>query len=158
MAGSGLLPSILKKHIPIVHTPWVALIAMAAGSYLFNVLLFVFEEHLMEYFVLLCVLASFIVYIAFFVSYLQFQSSHTSIHRNCNSPFGKAGGYMGIIVFLTCIVGTLGFQPNDYIPAAILIGFTLMVLGIFWVFLRGTHEFSDEEKEELFKAYLVNGK
>jgi hypothetical protein len=68
------------------------------------------------------------------------------------------GAVVGSAVCIAGVVGTLGFQQNHFIPATILVAFSLFVLLIFLIFLRGTHEFSEEEKGELFKAYLINGK
>jgi amino acid transporter len=158
MAGSGLLPSILKKHVPIVQTPWVALITSGLVCFLFSVFVSFNEDDGLLYVNLTTALASFVVYIFFFVAYLKFKITHGSLERSFTSPFGMTGAVVGIAVCIAGVVGTLGFQHNRFIPATILVAFSLFVFLIFCAFLRGTHEFSEEEKGELFKAYLINGK
>jgi amino acid transporter len=158
MAGSGLLPAVLKKHIPIVHTPYMALIAVTVVTFLMNILLFFDDEkRLRDAFVLICALSSFIVFITFFIAYIQFKMTHSSLTRVYTSPFGVVGGYVGIFIFLTGVVASVGFQGSDWLPGVFIGSASLLIIVYFVLFLRGNKEFSEEEKDALFKAYLVNG-
>lgn len=63
---------------------------------------------------------------------------------------------MGILVFAFCFVGGVAFQDEP--TAAIILAVVGVVAIIYNVFFMKEHVFSEEEKKELFKAYLVNGK
>ncbi len=155
MAKSGLIPEIFQHEIPFLETPYVSLITFSFVSFMLNIALF-YYDHLIGDFSLVASLSSFVVYVATLISYIAFHRKYSSLDRYFYSPFGKIGAFMGILIFAFCFVGGVAFQDEP--TAAIIIAIVGGVAIIYNVFFMKEHVFSEEEKKELFKAYLVNGK
>lgn len=155
MAKSGLIPDIFQQEIPFLDTPYVSLLTFALVSFMLNVALF-YYGHLLSDFSLVASLSSFVVYITTLIAYIAFNKKYTSLDRYFYSPFGKFGAFLGILVFAFCFVGGVAFQDEP--TAAIILAVVGVVAIIYNVFFMKEHVFSEEEKKELFKAYLVNGK
>ena len=64
--------------------------------------------------------------------------------------------YRGILIFIICLIGTIGFENDDYIPIVFVIIASICIFLYFLIFMRSKLVFSEEEKDELFKAYLIN--
>lgn len=155
MAKSGLIPDMFQHEIPFLETPYVSLLTFATVSFMLNLALF-YYDHLLSDFSLVASLSSFVVYVATLVAYIAFNRKYSSLDRYFYSPFGKIGAFIGIFIFAFCFVGGIAFQdePTAAIVIAVVGGFAI----IYNVFFMKEHVFSEEEKKELFKAYLVNGK
>lgn len=157
MASSGLLPEILKRELPIVNTPYVALLCVTICCMVFNIFLYYYEGDLLRRYIRICGLSTYIVFISFFIAYIQFKKNYSSLQRSISSPFGLTGAYLGIIIFILCMIAALGFQNHGYSEFILLVLVSLTII-VFYVWVLGTQEFSEEEKNELFKAYLISGK
>jgi amino acid transporter len=155
MAGSGLLPPICRKSLPIFGTPYFPLIFVTILSFVLNIVGDYYEEDVMDVYLDICCMSTYIVVISFFLAYIQFKRNYSSLQRSFTSPVGIAGAIVGICIFLLCFVSVLGFQARGYDALIVLIGLSVAIIIIFKVFLHGSHHFSEEEKNELFKAYLI---
>ena len=156
MAGSGLLPPSFLWTLPGFGTPYVPLIIVTLVAFVLDVFSYIFENtSLAEVYLFICCMSTYIVFVAFFVAYIQFVDHYSSLQRYYRSPFGKIGAVIGILIFGFCMVGLLGFQESGYVAIVVLSGISLIIIGIFKFILKGSHEFSEEEKNELFKAYLI---
>mmetsp|Transcript_3411 Transcript_3411/g.3732 ORF Transcript_3411/g.3732 Transcript_3411/m.3732 type:complete len:626 (-) Transcript_3411:378-2255(-) len=153
MANSGLIPSVFKRVLPSTGMPHYAVIAYSSACFLLNVLIFT-DESFMDHFYLVTSLSSFIVYMLAFFAYISFKDKYACLERYFASPLGIPGAYVGIFIFFVCFVGGVGFQKS-YIPGVTIIA-VVIVSVIYFVFFSTEHHFSEEEKNELFKAYLVN--
>jgi amino acid transporter len=155
MAGSKLLPEVFQVVIPAFDTPYVSIIAFALMSFLLNIITFYYEDSINVLYIISS-LSSFIVYILALVGYIRFHKRYSSLERFFSSPLGVYGAYVGIVIFVFCAVGAAAFRES-FIPI-IVIGVVAVLAVIYFIFFSGEHVFSEEEREELFKAYLVNGK
>lgn len=156
MAKSGMLPSIFQKELPYLETPYITLLLGCIFSFCFNLMLF-YEDNLLNNFISIASYCSFIVFIGGCLAYLQFHSKYTTLSRFFRSPFGKFGAYGSIMIFILCIIGDTGFQQDEG-AVIFVVGVSLLIIPIYYFFISPKLMFSDEEKEELFKAYLINGK
>lgn len=158
MTKSGLLPKILLKTLPFFETPYVALTIISILCFLLNIVLTYSEMKLMLIMIDICSLSSFIVFIGAFIAFLRFHLKYSSLSRYFKSPLGDKGAWIGLIIFILSFVGTVSSPKGGYISIVIIVGISVMIV-LFFIFHVGKkHIFSEEEKEELFKAYLMNGK
>jgi amino acid transporter len=157
MAGSGLLPSSFSWTLPGFGTPYVPLITISIASFLLNIFGYYYEDQLIEIYQEICCMSICIVFIAFFVAYIRFIDHYSSLERYYRSPFGKSGAILGIGIFGLCFVAVLGFQDSGFMAVGVLLGLSLIIWAIFRSVLHGNHEYSEAEKNELFKAYLITG-
>lgn len=155
MAKSALIPEAFHYYTPFFHTPYVSLLAFTGLSFLLNVVVY-YNEDLIRNFYLVTALSSFIVYIAALVGYIRFHHKYSSLERYFKSPFGVWGAYIGIMIFGCCFIGGALFQYDRFVSIGIILVTGLLAF-LYFLFLSGEHVFSEEEKQELFKAYLVNG-
>jgi amino acid transporter len=155
MAKSGLIHAVFKKVIPSRDTPYAALIGFSMMSFVLNIVTHFYTE-LVNYFDLVTSLSSFIVFISALIAYITFHKKYSVLERYFASPLGVIGAYVGILIFLLCFVGGMAFQ-DSYIPGTMVIA-VAVISALYFIFFSKGQTFSEEEKDELFKAYLVNGK
>ncbi len=155
MAGSRLLPEIFARVIPSLDTPYVSLITFTFISFVLNIATFYNREFIQTLY-LVSSLSSFIVYILALIGYIRFHKKYSSLERFFASPLGIPGAYVGIFIFAFCFIGGAIFQETT-VPI-IVISVVAVLAVVYFIFFAGEHVFSEEEREELFKAYLVNGK
>lgn len=155
MSKSGLIPEIFQQNLPILDTPYVSLLTFVFINFVLNIITF-FNRDLIVALNVISSLSSFIVYILAFVAYIQFHKKYSSLERFFASPFGDVGAYVGILIFVFCFIGAAIFQET-IVPIVTVIVIAVFAV-IYYLFLSGEHIFSEEEREELFKAYLINGK
>jgi len=160
MAKSGLLPEVLGSMTDATDTPWVALLlglilsfSLALLSY-YDVLYPEFGADVKHMYML----SSYVIYVFMFISYIVFKSKYSSLTRSFSSPLGIYGAFVGLGVFLLNTVSVLLNVTNDEIPLYVLIVVTILVACYYLLVLQGKQQFSEEEKQQLFKAYLINGK
>lgn len=156
MARSGLIPNIFQRVIPVLDTPYVSLLTFVCLSFCLNVVIY-YDEPIIRDLYLVTSMSSFIVYIAALIGYIRFHKKYSSLERYFTSPFGIFGAYCGIAIFGCCFIGGAFFQTGSYV-AIIIISITAVLGFLYFFLLSRSHVFSEEEKQELFKAYLVNGK
>eukprot|EP00599_Poterioochromonas_sp_BG-1_P003192 CAMPEP_0173133276 /NCGR_PEP_ID=MMETSP1105-20130129/633_1 /TAXON_ID=2985 /ORGANISM="Ochromonas sp., Strain BG-1" /LENGTH=397 /DNA_ID=CAMNT_0014044919 /DNA_START=630 /DNA_END=1823 /DNA_ORIENTATION=+ len=154
MASSGLLPKLLVTELPILKTPYIALISVTIICFVLNIFLYYFEEQLLKRYNFVCALSTYIVFICFFVAYIQFARNYTSLQRSVRSPFGVVGAVVGVLIFLLCGISVVAFQSEGYVELVFLALVSVLVI-VVYVWVLGAQEFSEEEKNELFKAYLI---
>ncbi len=154
MANSGLIPSVFKRVLPSTGMPHFTVIAFSSACFLLNVLIFT-DESFIDHFFLVTSLSSFIVYMLAFFAYISFKDKYACLERYFASPLGIPGACVGIFIFFVCFAGGVGFQKS-YFPGVTIIAVVIISV-IYFVFFSTEHHFSEEEKNELFKAYLVNG-
>lgn len=155
MAKSGLIHKAFTRVIPSRGTPYAALIGFSSLSFLLNVLIELHEDFI-GYFFLVASLSSYVVYICALIAYITFYKKYSVLERYFASPLGIPGAYAGIIVFSFSFIGGLAYSVS-YIPGVMIIG-VVFFSSFYFIFFSKGQTFSDEERDELFKAYLVNGK
>jgi hypothetical protein len=66
---------------------------------------------------------------------------------------------LGMMIFALDTIGTVGFEfgSDNQMPLIIIIVICVLMTIYYVTILRGTQKISEEEKEQLFKAYLING-
>lgn len=113
---------------------------------------------LAESFVITYSLASYFVFVGAFLAYLQFHHKYSTLTRAFSSPLGDKGAILGLMIFLFGMITCIGFQGKAAIFPCVL--FTILIISLviyFQVFMAKNQIFSEEERDELFKAYLING-
>jgi len=157
MAKSGLLPSIFLWQIPFLDTPYMALLCGAGFSFFLCVAMWA-DNGFGAGFRNISALAGYLVFVAAFISYIQFKRKYSSLQRSFTSPLGVFGAVLGLFIFLILIIALIGFEDGGDIAVAVALGVTIIMTVVFVLFIANHQVFSDEEKDELFKAYLINGK
>lgn len=156
MSKSGLIPEAFQRLTPVFKTPYVSLITFVFLSFLLNIVIY-YNESIIRNLFLVTSLSGFIVYIGAFIGYIRFHDKYSSLERYFVSPFGVFGAYCGIMIFSCCFIGGAFFQYDRYVAITIIIVVAFLAF-LYFLFISGPQVFSEEEKQELFKAYLVNGK
>jgi amino acid transporter len=157
LANSGFSPPFFRWLIPVLETPYLALLGGCSCSFLLNVLI-VYQEKALEQMIILTSLASQIVFVFAFLAYICFRGHYTSLVRSFVSPFGTVGAYIGLAIFSLSFIGTVAAQDGGWSPIVTIVGATIFMVVCYVIFIGGNQSFSEEEKNKLFKAYLVNGK
>jgi len=159
MAKSGLLPEMIGNMSETTDTPYVALLvgmimslALALICY-YNVFYVSFVDDVKSMYAL----SSYIIYVFMFMSYIVFKSKYSSLARSFNSPLGIYGAFVGLFVFAVNAVAVMVYYKKSLYALYVLAVATLLMAIYYFAFLHGNQQFSEEEKEKLFKAYLING-
>ena len=93
------------------------------------------------------------------VSYLYFHFHLSELQRSFRNPFGIYGAIYAILTFSIAIIsGTFLKGVHGFIAGAICAAFLLGVWIFYYVYMAKHQHFSDEEREMMFKAYLIRGK
>lgn len=103
--------------------------------------------------------AAYITYIYLFCSYITFKGRYSTVARTFESPLGVYGALLGLAIQFVHIIGIIGFRDRQRQVALIVIA-VLGIAGSIFYFqhLAKKQKFSDSEKKEFFKAYLIKGK
>lgn len=158
MAGSGIIPAIFQLSIPVFNTPYFALIFICILSFILNLIMNAFPISTVQFFSDIVCISTSVVLIFFFLAYIQFTRNFSSLERLVINPLGIPGACIGIMIFMFCLIAALGFRGSRYLSVVFLVVVTIGIIIVNQVFLKGMNKFSEEEKNELFKAYLINGK
>lgn len=156
MAQSGFLPKCFTWTTPYLGTPYVGLFCGISLCLLINVISF-YSPLFLSAVSNISILAGYIVFIATAFAYLIFSSNYSSLSREFSSPLGKFGAVITILIFLFCSIGILGYEPSN-ISLYVMIAIFIIPSFYYFLFIANHQIFSDEEKDNLFKAYVVNGK
>jgi len=159
MAKSGLLP-IQLSYMSWSNTPYIASICGTLVCFFivlcayYNVFYISFSTDLFR----ISVLCSYIVYLMLFYSYLIFKDKYSSLAREFHSPLGMFGALLGMTIFSMNAIGMLGFEcgQTNQMPLIILSSITCLSTIVYYFILHGNQTFSPEERDQLFKAYLIN--
>ena len=158
MAKSGLMPEFVGWMTKKTDTPWVALLLGMLLSYVLALFSF-YEVFYIDFGTdvkHMYMLSSYVIYIFMFVSYIIFCQKYSSLARSYVSPLGIYGGYVGLIIFVLNIICILIEYSSDEIPLYFLAFLSVAIAIYYFVILQGKQQFSEEEKQQLFKAYLIN--
>ena len=157
MSKSGLLPEIFQWTIPVLDTPYISLTIGALLCFILN-MMNMFHPRIMHDFFLISSACSFLVYMSAMVSYVYFHANYSTLQRYFHSPLDTKGAYLGIGIFLFCYISTFAFQGTNVTAFVFTVAVGLLGFVYFCWFMAKNQSFSEEEKEALFKAYLINGK
>lgn len=160
MAKSGLLPEICGYMTKATDTPYIALIV---GMILCLSLSLVshyqlINKHFKEDVKHMYMLSSYVIAMSLFCSYIVFKQKYSSLPRSFTSPVGIYGALLGMFIFACNGIAILIDQGIFQIPLGVLGVATVLMCVYYFIVLDGNQKFSEEEKEKLFKAYLINGK
>ena len=159
MAKSGLLPEMIGNMSETTDTPYVALLVGMIMSFALALICYynVFYVSFANDIKALYMLSSYIIYVFMFMSYIVFKSKYSSLARSFYSPLGIYGAFVGLFVFLINTIASLVYFQQALYPLYFLLVATFLMAIYYFAFLHGNQQFSEEEKEKLFKAYLING-
>lgn len=157
MAGSGLLPRILKKQHEEELVPLAALVGVSILCLLVMFPVHYLSKNSLHEIFYIAMLGNYMINICFFWCYVTFKSKYESLDRSFVSPMGVFGAYYGILVFTLGIVSIAAFQ-NDQQQSIVIFG-AIIAFGALYYFChaRSTQCFSEEEQKVLFVAYVING-
>ncbi len=158
MARSGLFPSIFKYKTKFSNTPFAALIGGSVASMILLLVIYYTDVTLLDPLFDTCILASYFVYVAVFISYFIFRYRYQALPRSFRNPFGVWGGLIGICVFLIGIISVLGFQDHNNEAFYFFIVYIAILIAYYYFYGFYDQRLSDEEQKILFRAYVVNGK
>jgi amino acid transporter len=159
MAKSGLLPDACGLMTKATDTPYVALLVGMTGCIVLALLSYydAIDVHFKEDVKHIFMLSSYVIAISLFISYIVFKQRYSSLERSFSSPLGIYGAIVGMFIFGCNTVAILINNGIYQTPFVILI-VTVAAMSIYYfIVLHGNQHFSEEEKEKLFKAYLING-
>jgi ethanolamine permease len=159
ISKSGLLPKIFQKTTSR-GVPIVSLLVGSLVSYFVNAVSYynVISPELADNIGHTSTLSSFIIFGYFFISYIIFKIKYTSLQRAFTSPLGIPGALFGMSMAICQIVSLTGYHAHDNISPIILAPYIVLIVVIYFAFMAHRQKFSEEEKKELFKAYLISGK
>lgn len=157
ISKSGLLPPIFLEKIPVLRTPYVSLISGCIICFSINMWIYRKPSHV-EVIKGISSLSSQLVFVNAFIGYILFRIKYSNIDKAFTSPLGIFGAVWGIINFTQGCIGIIFFHEGEYIPIVTVVVYLILVT-LFYVFYMSKYQvFSDEEKQVMFKMYLINGK
>ncbi len=160
MAKSGLLPKSLGLMTAATDTPYVSLlVGMVLWMSLALVSFYdIFGIHFKDDVKHIFMLSSYVIAVSLFVSYIVFKQKYSSLPRSFTSPVGVYGAFLGILIFGSTAIAILINLGRFQLPLVALASAFVIMSVYYFMVLHGNQQFSEEEKEKLFKAYLINGK
>jgi len=160
MSKSGLLWEAIGWMTPTTDAPWVALLLGTALSFSLALICFynAFYVGFLDDMKYMYMFSSYVIYVFMFLSYIVFKHKYTSLARSYSSPLGIPGAIVGLSIFVINTISVLDLIYPRWVPLYTLLVGTVIMAIYYFFFLHGKQSFSEEEKEKLFKAYLINGK
>jgi L-asparagine transporter-like permease len=140
-----------------MESPIIALLLGSLFSFMLNIIAY-YSDELTINLTDITSLASYFIYISAFYSYYLFKTKYSTLNRSFVSPLGNVGALIGTVIFLASIVSVVGFQGSNRIPIICCVGFFVVISVYYFAFMAKKVQFSEEEKDQMFKAYLINGK
>ena len=156
MARSGLLNRAIGQDLPGRKSPVYALLLGFVLGYAACLATY-FYPTVGNQLINIALLGTIASYFSQFASFVVLREAYPTIKREFVSPLGIAGAVYGCTVFALVFVGICAFQA-DYIPSAVFAVFVATMSAYYYVVVRHRQSFSEEEKEVLFRAYLVKSK
>jgi len=156
MAKSGLInPYFAQNHG--FKTPVKTLIGGSIISFLVA-LTDQFSHDLTDrHLFILCTLCAFVAYASQCVSFIMFRYKFATIKREYESPLGIAGAVYGFIIFTWAFIAAAGFQ-KDFIAVSIFAVLVVLMVAYYFYAAMDRQSFSEEEKQVMFRAYLMKSK
>jgi ethanolamine permease len=152
---SGLLPSLFKKTLPGSDAPYVCYAVVALAGVALNLHGLSDPSDLAEIRAL-SLIASYFIFICCFIAYLVFRRKFSSMTRSFTNPLGDYAAIYGIINFVSAGIGVIFYSSMNLLFLVVLGGYLVVASIFFWVYLVHNQKFSEEEKQIMFKAYLIN--
>lgn len=156
MSRSRLYPRFLSLTVGKNEIPYASLIT---GSVIGYLTLFFFHFvilHEPEVMFDMCIMGSFVTYILGLTSFIIFRLHYPTIERKFVNPLGIAGAVYAMLVFGVAFVGVAFFQ-KFYWHLAMFVVLLAVFATYYFVFVRKTQFFSDEEQKIMLKTYIVKG-
>ena len=156
MARSGLLNRAIGQDLPGRKSPVYALLVGFVLGYAACLATY-FYPTVGKQLVNIAMLGTIASYFSQFASFVMLREAYPTIKREFVSPLGIAGAVYGSAVFALVFVGICLFQ-TDYIAIAVFAVFVAVISIYYYLVVRHRQSFSEEEKEVLFRAYLLKSK
>lgn len=158
MAKSHFLPAHLAQTTEN-NVPKNALVMCYGNAIIFSLQGFYIQLYLPSLFYAGANFAGMIMYlqyIAIFVAYLRFKPMFPTLNRNFTMPFGEFFAVLGILVFVGLALST-GFYPvyGWYFFLGVILMVSILTAG-YYLYVKESQCFSDEENRIMFKAFVVN--
>jgi len=156
LSRSGLLPSIFKKVVPGSEAPYVCYTFIAIVAVGMN-MFFLYDPTYLGEVKGVSTMLSVAILFSCLVSSMVFRRKFSCVAKSFVNPLGDFGAIWGIVVFSIAVLGNLYYNPTVNKMYLIGIGAYWVVCAIFFfVYLVRHQKFSEEEKNVMFKAYLIN--
>ena len=154
VAKSGLLPSVFTKTSSYSGTPYVALLAAVAFSFILNLIVF-FRDNVLEQFYRISTLCSYVVYVFVCLAHISLCTSFSSMTRSFSSPLGIGGSIACIVIFVFLFIGEIGFDSKNAVSPIVFSSILVVATAYYYGYFVSHQRFSEEEKKVMFKAYLI---
>lgn len=105
---------------------------------------------------LICMLGGYLVYICVLISYIIFQTRYSSLIREFRSPLGITGAVVGMVIFGVSFFSAVALQ-KDTVSTIFVVVVLVIVSVYYFVYARYHQKFSEDERDVLFSAYIING-
>ncbi len=155
LSRSGLMPTFLDRTTPGLGTPYLCYCLSASIGILLSIITLYNEELLIEI-KGISLIACFYNFILFFISYIIFRRKFSTLPRCFTTPYGDYVAIYGIINYLSASIALIFYSNINQLFLAVLAGYLILASIFFWKYLIKNQKFSDEERDSLFKAYLIN--
>ncbi|ETW01738.1 hypothetical protein H310_06343 [Aphanomyces invadans] len=154
MAGSHLVPEVLHRKHPTLHTPVNAIVGVSTVSF---ALCFVdFYGGLDTVLFNTCIFLGCISYLSQCVGYIYLKKNFRTMERKFRSPVGKAGAIYAILIWAITMLSIAGFQEDSQVSFALVIGVLASCSLYYAVYAKSRQKFSEEERKSLFFAHVAN--
>ena len=158
ISTTGLLPAIFQSTIPHLETPYLALIIGTVFPIILGTI-GVYYPILLTKLYHVSTVSTNIVFFGACFGYLLFKKNFGQLQRSFENPLGIVSAVVGMIIFAMNMISACFFQGTATYAALIIICCFFVIAVLFYIFYMGKRQtFSDEEKQQMFKAYLLNGK
>jgi L-asparagine transporter-like permease len=157
MANSKLLPKVCKLTTDSSGTPYVAMIAGSIVGYGICLLCYFVPSitiHLFD----ICILSAFMTYSSQSISYIYMKIHYSSIERAFKSPLGIYGAVFALVVWVLGAISVVVFANDDYFAVKVFSSLCAILGLYYYFFVRATQTISDEERQILFVAHVINCK
>ena len=157
MAKSGLINPLFALPVCGSKMPVRTLVLGSACSFLVTMTHYLSSQLKGKHLFMLAAMCAFVAYAAQFASYIIFRYKFAAVKREYTSPLGVFGAVYGFCVFGMTFVGAAGFQ-SDYIAVSLFVILLVLVVAYYFYAAMDRQSFSEEEKQVMFRAYLMKSK
>ena len=158
ISESTLLPKIFMTKTPYFSTPYVGFLLIIVTCGVLS-LSGVYNRDIIILMESVTVISTAVVFMMSGISYFYFHYHLSELQRHFRSPLGIYGAGYAILTFSIAIVAGTFLKGIDGFIAGGICGLYLMGVWLFYYLYMKKHQhFSEEERELMFKAYLIRGK
>lgn len=155
MAESKLLPDVFvletKSKSPYVCYLFGSIIGIALCAVLD------WSDYLYLSIFPLCLLFALTAYIAQCIGYLFVKHKLNAVQTPFRSPFGEAGAYFSIFVWILAFISVIAFQADQFAIIAYACIVSLLTV-YYYGYAKTRQTFSEDERKILFTAHVSNCK